>query len=225
VGEAKFSLTSSTTLGSEGECSSIVDGLTDDIISEGSVEGSIISEMETSSMFDLEDDSSRKKVQSEQIRNCSKGEQIITMLSMSIIHLRNFVDFEECRHAREHGEDYAIDWDARNCRDSVIQLVLVIEAALLIGIRMHPKRQLCAEDRAFSTFEIEATLDQPDIDEFEVDIDEGLVEAKVVSSVCHQHSSLSAALMELTGMYCSAPFYNVVCYFCDPNKAIAPSLM
>jgi len=180
--------------------SSIVDGVMEEIVSDGSV----ASELE-GSLFDMDDESTitttRKKEMSEQLLgNCSKAEQIITMLSMSIIELGSFVDFEDCRYAREHGQDCAIDWDAQNCRDSVRHLVLVIEAALLFGVRSHPQRQLQSEDRAFSTFEIEATLDQgPDIDEFEVDIDEGLVEAKVTSSVCHQHSSLSAALMELTG--------------------------
>ncbi|KAL7541765.1 hypothetical protein ACHAXR_011197 [Thalassiosira sp. AJA248-18] len=173
---------------------SIVDGAMEDIASEGSV----TSEMEDS-LFEMDDESTRKKAMFE-LDNCSKSEQIITMLSMSIIELGSFVDFEDCRYAREHGQDCIIDWDAQKCRDSVRHLVLVIEAALLFGVRSHPKRQHRPTDRAFSEFEIEATLDEgPDEDEFEVDLDEGLVESKVKSSVSHQHSSLSAALMELTG--------------------------
>lgn len=174
---------------------SIVDGVLEDIASESSV----ASEMEEP-LFDMGNETTHKKVLD--IDGSSKAEQIITMLSMSIIELGSFVDFEDCRYAREHGQDCNIDWDAQNCRDSVKHLVLVIESALLLGVRPHPKKQLRGDnDRAFSTFEIEATLDQgPDVDEFEVDIDEGLVEPKVTSSVCHHHSSLSAALMDLTGV-------------------------
>lgn len=172
----------------------IVDGVMEEIASE---EGSVSSEMEDS-LFGMDDDSTRKKEMIE-LGSCSKAEQIITMLSMAIIELGSFVDFEESRYAREHGQDCIIDWDAQKCRDSVRHLVLVIEAALLFGLRAHPKRQHRAEDRAFSEFEIEATLEQHDEDEFEVDIDEGLVEPKIASSVNHQHSSISSALMELTG--------------------------
>eukprot|EP00580_Thalassiosira_gravida_P019481 CAMPEP_0201673644 /NCGR_PEP_ID=MMETSP0494-20130426/35226_1 /ASSEMBLY_ACC=CAM_ASM_000839 /TAXON_ID=420259 /ORGANISM="Thalassiosira gravida, Strain GMp14c1" /LENGTH=101 /DNA_ID=CAMNT_0048155617 /DNA_START=83 /DNA_END=385 /DNA_ORIENTATION=- len=95
-------------------------------------EASVASEMEES-LFDMGDESIRKKVL--ELGNCSKAEQIITMLSMSIIELGSFVDFEDCRHAREHGQDCSIDWDGQNCRDSVKHLVLVIEAALLFGVR------------------------------------------------------------------------------------------
>jgi len=175
------------------ELDSIVDGVMDDIVSVGE---SVTSE----SLYGMDDESTTRNKAMSELGNCSKAEQIITMLSMSVIELGSFVDFEDCRFAREHGEDCMIDWDAQHCQDSVRHLVLVIEAALLFGLREHPKRQFCPDDRNFSTFEIEATLDEgPDEDEFEVDINEGLVEPKVTSSVCHQHSSLSAALMELTG--------------------------
>eukprot|EP00571_Detonula_confervacea_P005255 CAMPEP_0172330712 /NCGR_PEP_ID=MMETSP1058-20130122/61546_1 /TAXON_ID=83371 /ORGANISM="Detonula confervacea, Strain CCMP 353" /LENGTH=1862 /DNA_ID=CAMNT_0013047939 /DNA_START=683 /DNA_END=6271 /DNA_ORIENTATION=- len=185
----------STSVVSEGD--DLLDNIVDSVMEEIASEGSVASEMEDS-LFDIDDQSTRKKEMLE-LDNCSKAEKIITMLSMSIIELGSFVDFEDCRYAREHGQDCSIDWDSHKCRESVRHLVLVIEAALLFGVRSHPKRQHSPEDRTFSEFEIEATLNQPDGDEFEVDIDEGLVEPKVMSSVYHQHSSLSVALMELTG--------------------------
>ncbi|KAL7554194.1 hypothetical protein ACHAWF_018625 [Thalassiosira exigua] len=169
----------------------LLEGLVDDDIDDMAYEGSVSSEMEES-LFGIEDETARN----------GKAEQIITLLSMSIMELSNFVDFEECRYAREHSQDCVIDWDAKSCRDSVRHLVLVIEAALLLGVRSNPKRQRHPDDRAFSEFEIEATLEEDPhegVDEFEVDLDEGLVESKVKSSVYHQHASLSAALMELTG--------------------------
>jgi len=175
-----------------------VDNIVGGVMEEITSVGSAASEME--SLFGLDDDDeSTRKSEAFHIDNCSKDEQIITLLSMSIIELGGFVDFEECRYAREHSQDTVIDWDAQKCRDSVRHLVLVIEAALLFGVRTHPKRQFSSQDRATSEFEIEATLEEHDVDEFEVDIDEGLVEPKVTSSVHQNHSSLSAALMELTG--------------------------
>ena len=171
---------------------SIVEGVMDDIASQGS----IASDMDDS-LFGMDEESARKKAMFD-LGNCSRAEQIITMLSMSIIELGSFVDFEDCRYAREHGQDCVIDWDAHRCRESVRHLVLVIEAALLLGVRSHPKRQKKPNDRAFSEFEIEATLDEgpEDRDEFEVDIDDGIVEEpKVKSTVCHKHASLSAALV------------------------------
>ncbi|KAL3779748.1 hypothetical protein ACHAW5_003143 [Stephanodiscus triporus] len=175
----------STSVVSEGEDSSnIIDEVLEEIVSEGSVASSDLEE----SLFDMDAEGTKKK---EVLKpgNSSKAEQIITLLSMSIIELGSFVDF--CR-AREHGQDNIIDWDSQKCQDSVRHLVLVIEAALLFGIRSYPRRQQ-------SQFQIEATLDQPDEDEFEVDIDDGFVGTKVMSKVYHHHSSLSGALMELTG--------------------------
>lgn len=172
----------------------IPDGVMEDIVSVGS----IASEMDDS-VFGIDDDESTKKADVFDIFNCSQSEQIITLLSMSIIELSIIVDFEDCRYAREHNQDHNVDWDSEQCRNSVKHLVLVIEAALLFGVRTHPKRQYSSEDRAFSEFEIEATLEEPDEDEFEIDIDEGPVESRISSSVQQNHASLSAALMELTG--------------------------
>lgn len=175
----------STSIASEEEDpSNIIDEVLEEIVSEGSVASSDLEE----SLFDIDIEVTRKK-EVLRLGNSSKAEQIITLLSMSIIELGSFVDF--CR-AREHGQDYIIDWDARKCQDSVRHLVLVIEAALLLGVRTHPRRKQ-------SQFQIEATLDQPDEDEFEVDIVDGFVGTKVMSKVYYHHSSLSAALMELTG--------------------------
>jgi hypothetical protein len=175
----------STRVVSEGEDqSNAFDEVFQDIVCEESVASPDLNELP----IDMEAESTRKQ---EMLKpgNSSKAEQIITLLSMSIIELGSFVDF--CR-AREHGQDSFIDWDARKCQDSVRHLVLVIEAALLFGVRSQPRRQQ-------SQFQIEAILDQPDEDEFEVDIDDGFVGSKVISKVDQHNSSLYATLMELTG--------------------------
>ncbi len=169
--------------------------LFDSVVNENTSGGSVASSDMDDSLFGINDEGGREK-EVRQLFDCSKAEQIITLMSMSIIELGGFVDF--CQ-VRINGQDNNVDWDSQNCQDSVRHLVLVIEAALLFGARSHPKRQHSPEDRAFSEFEIEATLDQPDEDEFEVDVDDGLIGTKVKSSVKHKHSSLSAALMEITG--------------------------
>ncbi len=193
-GARKNSIETNTSVGvgSEGnDPSNFADSVIEEMASGGSVASSDLDE----SLFGMNDEGTREK-DARQLIDCSKAEQIITLLSMSIIELGGFVDF--CQ-ARTHGQDNNADWDSQKCQDSVRHLVLVIEAALLFGARSHPKRQHSPEDRAFSEFEIEATLDQADDDEFEVDLDDGLIGTKVHSSVQHTHSSLSAALMEVTG--------------------------
>ena len=117
-----------------------------------------------------------------------RAEQIITLLSMTIIELGSFVDFFR---AREKTQDYIIDWDAQKCQDSVRHLVLIIEAALLSGVRSHPKQQ--------SHVQTKAALRQPDDDDFDVDIDDDFIETKTMTKGFHDHSSLSAILMEMTG--------------------------
>ncbi|KAL3789748.1 hypothetical protein HJC23_006741 [Cyclotella cryptica] len=161
-------------------------------------DGSVTSEME-GHLFEDIDDTSKPGDPSKQVAICTKAEQLITLLSMSIIELRNFVDFDDCRHAKKHNQDIPVDWDKRGCREAVRHLVLIIEAALLLGARSDRKRPTVAYDATHDLSEmVEATLeceDTMDGDEFEVDID-------VVSgsaSGLHQHPSISAVLMELTG--------------------------
>lgn len=113
-------------------------------------------------------------------------EQIITLLSMTIIELGSFVDFFG---AREKTQDYIINWDALKCQDSVRHLVLIIEAALLSGVRSHPKQQSHAQTKA--------ALSQPNDDDF--DIDDDFIETKNMTKGFYNHSSLSAILMEMTG--------------------------
>lgn len=187
--------TNPTSFRSVGEGTDSSNNLVDSVIDENVSGGSVASSDMDESLFGTYGEGGREK-EVRQLVDCSKAEQIITLLSMSIIELGRIVDF--CQ-VRTHGQDNNADWDSQSCQDAVRHLVLVIEAALLFGARCHPKRQHSPEDMAFSEFEIEATLDQPDEDEFEVDLDDGLIGTKVQSSVQHKHASLSAALMEITG--------------------------
>lgn len=56
---------------------------------------------------------------------------ILTLLSIALADLANFMNFEKCRIARQNHEETEVDWEDAECQHSVLKLVLVIEAALL----------------------------------------------------------------------------------------------
>uniref|UniRef100_A0A7S4HT17 PX domain-containing protein n=1 Tax=Odontella aurita TaxID=265563 RepID=A0A7S4HT17_9STRA len=59
---------------------------------------------------------------------------------MSIIALQSYVDFDDVRLAREHNEELEVNWSEPGCRGAVRRLILVIESALLHGLRGHRRR-------------------------------------------------------------------------------------
>lgn len=168
---------------STGRLDAIVDGVMEEIITSG---GSVRSDMEDT-LFE-----------EEYVDNntCNEAEQIITLLSMSIIELGRFIDFEDCRHARARNEDILVDWDQSHCRRAVKHLVLVIEAALLLGARSERKRTSESVEETDDLSVMDQTMSMEYDDEFEVEIHENTPTA---ASTGHHHASLSAALMELTG--------------------------
>jgi hypothetical protein len=162
--------------------------------------GSITSELDET-LFD--DETSKLEDPSNQLPSCSKSEQLITLLSMSIIELRNFVDFDDCRYAKEHNQEIPVDWDNHRAREAIRHLVLVIEAALLLGARPERKRSAVECDTSINHLSemVEATLDDEDSgdgDDFEVDIDV-VSESRVPFLSLQQHNSISSVLMEVTG--------------------------
>ena len=171
----------------------IVNGVVEEIITS---DGSVRSEMEET-LFE-----------EEYVDNtmCNDAEQIITLLSMSIIELGRFIDFEDCRYARERNEDILVDWDQSNCRRAVKHLVLVIEAALLLGARSERKRASFISGTGHDDLSVmeqdlsmmEHSMEEYD-DDFEVEIYEKKTTSAMTPSTGYQHASLSAALMELTG--------------------------
>ncbi|KAL7471344.1 hypothetical protein ACHAXS_011639 [Conticribra weissflogii] len=167
-------------------------------------DGSIVSDTEDS-LYGAEHEFCPKD-RAAVLSSCSKADQIITLLSMSIIELSRFIDFDECRHSRDTNVDININWDSSKCRDAVRHLVLVIEAAILFGGRSERKRTKEVEsNNALTEMEIEATLEQSlqegglsyNGDDIEVDI-EVVSENKTRPVSTHHHTFLSTALMELT---------------------------
>ncbi|KAL3920500.1 MAG: hypothetical protein SGILL_003233, partial [Bacillariaceae sp.] len=63
----------------------------------------------------------------------STSDQLLTLCAMALAELAQYVDYEECRIAREKNQETGVDWDDANCQTAVLRLVLVIEAALLQG--------------------------------------------------------------------------------------------
>lgn len=167
-----------------------------DTVSDILGEESVTSELDDT-IFDT-DDASKQDDLAEQLPTCAKSEQLITLLSMSIIELRNFVDFDDCRYAKEHNQDISINWDNHRAREAIRHLVLVIEAALLLGARPERKRSKVECDLSEM---VETTLEEEytaDGDDFEVDIDV-VSESRLPSSSLQHHNSISSVLMELTG--------------------------
>ena len=186
----------------ESEDSDLFDRIVDGVLEEIGSDGSTNSQDPPTSVFGIEHN--EQGILNENA-SCNMSEQIITALSMSIIELGSCVDFDDCRLARDRNQDIFVDWDAPNCRDAVKHLVLIIEAALLYGARSAAKQKTSSRTFTESFIEMESmevTLDtsQEDIDDFSVDVAEELRDSdRVRSPKLHQHSSLSAALMELTG--------------------------
>ena len=58
------------------------------------------------------------------------GDFILPLLTMSLIELQGFLDFDDCR-----GGKIQINWDDPSCQNAISQLVLVLEAALIHGRR------------------------------------------------------------------------------------------
>ena len=155
-------------------------------------------------LFDDTDDASKLQDSTEQMAACAKSEQLITLLSMSIIELRNFVDFDDCRHAMEQNQDLEVDWDNHRAREAIRHLVLVIEAALLLGARPERKRSTRppVQNDASIREMVETTLEEENMidgDDFEVDIDVVREERTYISNNVQHHNSISSVLMELTG--------------------------
>jgi hypothetical protein len=172
-----------------------VDNMSDVILAEGS----ITSEVEDA-LFGDTDDASKSGYLFDQ---CTKSEQLVTLLSMSLIELRNFVDFDDCRYAKEHDQDVPVDWDNPRSREAVRHLVLIIEAALLLGSRPERKKKANVRGESINDLSefVETTLEEAetmDGDDFEVDIDVVSESIAPVPSF-HRLNTISAVLMEVTG--------------------------
>jgi PXA domain len=107
------------------------------------------------------------------------GTLLLKLSSMAISKVEGIIPFEECRMARRNGLSNSVDYDDPNCQQTIIRLVLVIEAALLHGrCAMRGRHRKNSQD-----------LSHVDLDDDNDDIDEDEDE---------QDANFSQILMELT---------------------------
>ena len=126
---------------------------------------------------------------------------VLPLLTMTIIDLQRHLDFEDVRRARERGREIEVNWDDASCKAAVRRVVLVIEAALLHGLRSHRKKKRPNQNGG--------SFDEPEKDPFgstlasrenSVGLEEdGRRNDEKAEDESHiQASTLSAVLMEMT---------------------------
>jgi PXA domain len=109
----------------------------------------------------------------------SKADSILTVLGLALIELQRHVDLDE------PGRSQGIDWDSNSCREAVLKLVLVIEAAMMDGRCTYSRED--ATDSEGTGDDVEATGGDSG--------DEGLVEVTIPE---YESTTLSQILMEMT---------------------------
>lgn len=68
-----------------------------------------------------------------EISYMDQSDEMIALLSMSLMEIGQYVDFEDARLAKESGVDL-VDWNDRGCKEVIRNLVLVIESILIHGL-------------------------------------------------------------------------------------------
>jgi len=114
---------------------------------------------------------------------------ITTALTMAVIDLQRYVDFEDARTARAENSETKVDWDDAGCRSAVLRLVLVIEAALTNGRCIYKPGDLVGEKYAAS-YEAATDNENNGLEESERPVEITLPE--------YESASYSQILMELT---------------------------
>lgn len=121
--------------------------------------------------------------ESQERQNSSVGNEILALLAMSLIELQTYVDFDEARDTHRKGEEFGIQWSEKGCVETVRNLVLVIEAAIMHGILLKKrsiKNITCCED---STESAESDNISNTVSSFDK---------------LHKYGSVTVLLMELT---------------------------
>jgi hypothetical protein len=112
------------------------------------------------------------------------GNEILSLLAMSLIELQAYVDFDEAREAQRKGDELGIRWTEKGCIETVRNLVLVIEATIMHGILL--KKRLIRKAAHVTEVSMEDT--------------ESTSIANMTSSldIVNKYESLIVLLMEVT---------------------------
>jgi PXA domain len=116
------------------------------------------------------------------------GDGMTNLLTMALIDLQQFMDFDDCRVTDDpdnYQQQSNVDWEGDSCRAAIVRLVLVIEAALLHG--------RC-------TYKIKNDVDDvlENTDEFLNDLNDSEMPVEVTLPE-YESTSLTQILMEMTG--------------------------
>ncbi len=63
------------------------------------------------------------------------SDEILALLSMALIEIGAYVDYDDARRAKQMGEVLEVNWSDKGCKEVIRNLVLVIEAVLIHGLR------------------------------------------------------------------------------------------
>eukprot|EP00546_Thalassionema_frauenfeldii_P006441 CAMPEP_0178929910 /NCGR_PEP_ID=MMETSP0786-20121207/20914_1 /TAXON_ID=186022 /ORGANISM="Thalassionema frauenfeldii, Strain CCMP 1798" /LENGTH=1956 /DNA_ID=CAMNT_0020606323 /DNA_START=32 /DNA_END=5902 /DNA_ORIENTATION=+ len=109
--------------------------------------------------------------------NPPTGDFVLPLLTMSLIELQRFIDFQEWRDADQNDQEIDVKWEDRDLQTAITQLVLTIEAVLL-----HGRRKFKLEDGIGE--EVEEKID--------------INESEKAIEIAIPTKSLSTTLMEIT---------------------------
>ncbi len=109
------------------------------------------------------------------------SDEILALLSMSLIEIGAYVDYDEARIAKETGQELEVDWNDKGCKEVVRNLVLVIESVLVHGLLQKPR--------------LKKKKEEAPIDEDNLEIADNLSPQPENYA---EHSSLITLLMEVT---------------------------
>ena len=130
-------------------------------------------------------------------------QNILTLLTMSLIALQEHLNFEEIKLSRESNTEVTVNWDAPYCRAAVRRLVLVVEAALLHGLRTQREREHSIRSEGGDRkedFSNDNGINQNNVEgEGKLLDDDDVEDVELVEDAAHLHpTSIIVLLMELT---------------------------
>ena len=112
------------------------------------------------------------------------SKRIFTLLTISIINLQSYIDFDYARNARKNNLEIGVNWNNKECCEVVRKLVLVIEVALTNGM-LPERRKIKSQNPHDINIPPEDNSELTRFDSQKV-------------SIYSKHSTLTEVLMEIT---------------------------
>ena len=150
-------------------------------------------------------DAASVDIDSNELTRDKSCQNILILLTMSLIALQEHLDLDEIKISRQSNAEVNVNWDAPTCRAAVRRLVLVVEAALLHGLRA--RRDQKQSRRSTSNviggeneneFSEGHEIDQINVEGDVAMLDDDGDEEQVEDAAHLQPTSIIVLLMELT---------------------------